>query len=179
MKAEAIARTYDAYCLSLAVVLAAAGCRAPSGPATNTAEVAVGGDDHTVRLESCGRDGAMIFLVGEGNGVVLQVAIEVEGERGEETAETSGAGVSVVFEEDDRAVGAFGADAAERAGVPGDPPGTIESVRIDGSRVRISAQAEVLDRDNRGTGEAAGRLTVDANCPEPVSSEAESSRLRQ
>jgi hypothetical protein len=179
MKAEAIARTYDAYCLSLAVVLAAAGCRAPSGPATNTAEVAVGGDDHTVRLESCGRDGSTIFLLGEGDGVVLQVAIEVEGEPGEETAETSGVGLSVVFEEDDRAMGAFGSDAAERADIPGTPPGTVDSVRIDGSRVRISAQAEVLDGDNRGTGEAAGQLTVDANCPEPVSTEARSSRLRQ
>jgi hypothetical protein len=152
-------------------------CRAPGGPSPDTALVTVDDRDLTIELESCGRDGGTVFVLGEGDGAVLQLVLEVEGadepdlsdddgEDGGVTVLDGGVGFSLVFEEGE-AIGAFGERAAEGAGVPGGPTGSIASARIDGSRIRVSGQADVLDAANQGTGEPGGRVSIDANCPDP------------
>ncbi|MGH9244977.1 MAG: hypothetical protein ACRD29_11800 [Acidimicrobiales bacterium] len=152
--------------LTVAMAISLVACRTERGPAADTAEVVVGNRVYTVDLEACGQDDELVFLVGEGDGAVLQAAVEVRGEGEDVEAVIEAAGLSVLFE-DGRAVGAFGREAAERAETPGEPAGEIDSVSVDGSRVRLAADAEVLDAENAGTGEDAGRVTIDANCPDP------------
>jgi hypothetical protein len=152
----------------LALLGTIAGCRGPSGPPPDTALVTVDDRDLTVELESCGRDGDTVFVLGEGDGAVLQLVLEVEGDGGDGEApivRDGGAGFSLLFDDGD-AIGAFGELTAIGAGVPGGATGSIDSTRIDGSRLRVSGDTEVLDAANRGTGEAGGRVTIDANCPD-------------
>ena len=52
--------------------------------------------------------------------------------------------------------------------------GSVTSATIDGSRIRVDAETEVLDAANQGTGQDGGRLTIDANCPDPDELEARS-----
>ena len=119
-----------------------------------------------------------MFVLGEGDGAVLQLVLEVEGDdesddESEPSVRDGGVGVSIVFD-DGEAVGAFGELAADRAGVPGGAVGSVTSASIDGSRIRVDAETEVLDAANQGTGQDGGRLTIDANCPDPDELEARS-----
>jgi hypothetical protein len=156
--------------LTLVVAGALTACRGPNGPSPDTAMLTVDDRDFTVELESCGRDGDTVFVLGDGDGAVLQLVLEVEGEGagdGEEPiVRDGGVGFSLVFD-DGEAIGAFGEVAAVGAGVPGGATGSIDSTSIDGSRIRVGGDAEVLDAANRGTGEPGGRVTIDANCPDP------------
>ena len=77
---------------------------------------------------------------------------------------------SLVFD-DGEAMGAFGELAGAGAGVAGEV-GSIDSARIDGSRIRVGGDTEALDASNQGTGEPGGRVTIDANCPDPSELEA-------
>jgi hypothetical protein len=166
---------------TIVLVLALAGCRSPEGPSADTADIEVDGRNLTIDIHDCGRDGDTVFMVGEGDGAVLQLVLETEsaGRTDDDApqrlaAASDGAGFSIVFEDGD-ALGAFGPGAAGRAGIPGGAVGRIDSVRIDGSRVRLTARAEVLDAADRGTGESAGRVSIDANCPDPADLEAQGS----
>jgi hypothetical protein len=174
-------------------ILAGPGCRTAGGPAADTARVTVDDRALTMELQSCGRDGDTVFVLAEGDDAVLQLVVEVEGddegdggegdggegdggegddERVERPAvRPDGVGFSLVFE-DGEAIGAFGENTADRAGVAGGATGSIDTARIDGSRIRVEVETEVLDGSNRGTGEPGGRVTIDANCPDPAELEA-------
>lgn len=156
-----------------ALAAVAAGCRDPSGPSADTALVTVDDRRLTVELESCGRDGDTVFVLGEGDGAVLQLVLEVDdgedGANGElelPAVRDGGVGFSLVFD-DGEAIGAFGELALAGAGVAGGEVGSIDSARIDGSRIRVGGDTEALDASNQGTGEPGGRVTIDANCPDP------------
>jgi hypothetical protein len=182
--------------IALAAIVVGSGCRTPGGPAADTARVTVDDRTLTMELEDCGRDGETVFVLAEGDGAVLQLVVEVEastdgdgegdgegsGGEGDESegdgdaverpaVRHDGVGLSLVFENGD-AIGAFGEETADRAGVRGGATGSVDSARLDGSRIRVGVETEVLDGSNRGTGERGGRVTVDANCPDPDDLEA-------
>lgn len=140
-------------------------CRGGPSLSADTAKVTIDGDRLTFTLDDCGRDGAVVFLLGQtsgAGGAVLQAVVGLSAPRQSAEPRPVASGFSVVFGPD-RAVGAFGEEAARNVGASR-AIGKIDRVRIDGSRVRMSVELEQLDRRNQPTGGDGGTGTLDANC---------------
>ena len=93
------------------VVGAASGCSREPAFEDRTARVALDGDTTTFQVDSCGRDGETVFVVGRtDDGAVLQAVVGVEDDG--ETGVPASTGLSVT--EVDLPVSAFGEEAWAR-----------------------------------------------------------------
>lgn len=118
------------------------------------------GERRVLRLDSCGRDGRTVFLVGRGSGgVVLQAVVGLDSRR---RAVPASSGVTVDLGARTQ-FGAFGPESQSRKG-GGPPPGRVESVSLDGARVRIDVTADRLGARQVSTGDRYGEISVDARC---------------
>ena len=131
-----------ALCLALGV-LAAACTR--DGFEDRTARVEMSGRIITYTIDSCGLDGTTAFVVGRASGgSVLQAVVGVKD--GTSTGVISSSGFT--FTDEGRENGAFGAESWSRRGEPGPAPGRITSAQVNGSRVLIIGEFEILDPDD-------------------------------
>lgn len=144
------------------VGLAATGCRQPPGPPDDTAVVELDGARYRIQLDSCGRDGATVFLVGSGDGAALQAVVGLDAKRRGLLASSA---VTLDRPGGVPQVGAFGAESATRRGGIGRPPGRVERASLRRDRVRLEAEVEELGDGQAATGRRVGTLTLDARCP--------------
>lgn len=128
-----------------------------------TARVTVGDGIRGFQVDSCGRDGATVFVVARADdGRVLQAVMGLSADR--RRAVRSSTGVTVTTR-DGRELSGFGAEAWQRRDRTGDPPGSIAQARLRGSRVQIEGDlqpdngTDTLERDAEAT-----PFTVDARC---------------
>lgn len=150
-----------------------AGCGRNEFP-DRTARVRVGPRLTTFQLESCGLDGATVFVVGRSaGGAVLQAVVGVADDR--RTGVLGSTGLTVVDGPDEGAgaVAAFGAEAWGRRGEAGREPGRIASARVRGSRIQVSGDVEPVDGDDRPPASS----TAETAATEPFSLDARCDRL--
>lgn len=133
-----------------------------------TAVVDVGGSRQTYQVDSCGLDGTTIYLVGRApDGAVLQAVVGLEDDLATGIVASTGVSVDADPQRTDTRVAAFGAEAWERRGATGPPPGSVSSARLRGSRIQLSAQAVAVDSlDRPVAGAEPVGLRVDARCDE-------------
>jgi hypothetical protein len=134
--------------------------------ADRSAVVDVGGSRQTYQVDSCGLDGSTIYLVARApDGAVLQAVVGLEEDLATGIVASTGVSVDADPQRTDTRVAAFGAEAWERRGSTGSPPGTVSSARLRGSRIQISAQAVAVDAlDRPVAGAEPTALRVDARC---------------
>lgn len=136
--------------------------------ADRTAVVELGEARQTYEVASCGLDGQTLFLVARApDGALLQAVVGLEPDLATGVPASSGASVDTDPQRDDTRLAAFGAEAWERRGQPGDPPGEVTSARLRGSRIQLTAQAVPVDAVDRAQpGAEPVALRVDARCDE-------------
>lgn len=168
--------------VALLLAFVATSCGGSDAPAADQAIIRTGNREVTVDLTSCGIDGDTIFLVGERDGVVLQLVVGAE-QVGEEEVDgeivpvlegdPAATGVTVDFGGTGDILGAFGDVAYERADGPdGQQPGEIGEVRLEGSHIVVTVRAQPVDETGVArvdTNVEPTPITVDANCPETES----------
>lgn len=139
--------------LVLALVVAASGC-SRGGFEDRTARLTRAGRLTTFVVDACGLDGRTIFVVGRNDhGDVLQAVVGLEADA------LTGVPASTGLTVDDRAGnrrGAFGAEAWQRRGSSGRPPGAIRSSGRRGARIALSGDLEGLTREDTAAGTASG-----------------------
>jgi hypothetical protein len=142
-----------------------AGC-AGSDFTDKTAEVAVGGDQRTFEVESCGLDDQTIVLVARADdGAVLQAVVGLEEDGATGILASTGVTVDLDPGRVDTRVAAFGPEAWERRGSGGAVPGEITSARLRGSRIQLAGLAVPVDASDRPIDRAEPvELSVDARC---------------
>jgi hypothetical protein len=152
---------------ALTVSVSVAGCGRGEF-ADRSAVVDVGGSRQTYQVDSCGLDGSTIYLVARApDGAVLQAVVGLEEDLATGIVASTGVSVDADPQRTDTRVAAFGAEAWDRRGPTGAPPGTVSSARLRGSRIQISAQAVAVDAlDRPVAGAEPTALRVDARCDE-------------
>ena len=111
-----------------------------------TARVEMSGRIITYAVDSCGLDGTTAFVVGRApGGSVLQAVVGVKDDKS--TGVTSSSGLT--FSDEGWANAAFGAESWSRRGEPGRAPGRITSAQVNGSRVLIIGEFEILDQNDK------------------------------
>lgn len=133
-----------------------------------TAVVSVGGSTQTYEIDSCGLDGRTVFVVGRADdGAIVQGVMGLE--RDDKTGVTESTGVTIDLDpsSDQTRVAAFGDEAWERRGSSGNPPGSITSAKLRGSRIQFSGNVVPVDANDVPVpnGEAQA-FSVDARCDE-------------
>jgi hypothetical protein len=141
-----------------------------------TAVVEVGADRQTYQVDSCGLDDQTIFLVARSpSGAILQAVVGLEDDDATGIVASSGATVDLDPTSTDTRVAAFGAEAWERRGSSGEPPGSVDAARLRGSRIQLSGEAADVDALDRPV---AGRdpqpFSIDARCDLETDGEGES-----
>jgi hypothetical protein len=144
-----------------------AGC-AKSEFEDRTADIAIGGSSQTYQIDACGLDGETVFLVARADdGAIVQGVMGLEDDDRTGIPESTGLTVDLDADADDSRVAAFGAEAWERRGSSGPPPGSISSAKLRGSRIQFSGTVVPVDADDVPV--ANGRsdsFSVDARCDE-------------
>lgn len=131
-----------------------------------TAVVRVGGSSRTYEVASCGLDDRTLFLVARAaDGAVVQAVVGLEDDL--EAGVPASTGVSI--DEDptrtDTRSAAFGAEAWERRGEQGAPPGSISAARLRGSRIQVDGELVPVDAQDRAVAGADGvAFSLDARC---------------
>ncbi|WP_421117896.1 hypothetical protein ACE2AJ_10685 [Aquihabitans daechungensis] len=111
-------------------VLAPVGC-AKEDFADRSAVVAIGGSRQTYEVESCGLDEQTVFVVARADdGAVLQGVMGLEDDDQTGIPASTGVTVDLDASSEDTRVAAFGAEAWERRGSTGEPPGAITSAEL-------------------------------------------------
>ena len=127
-----------------------------------------GGSSQTYEVESCGLDGQTVFVVARADdGAILQGVMGLEDD--DKTGVSASTGVTVDLDPSspDTRVAAFGAEAWERRGSTGSPPGSIASAKLRGSRIQFSGDVVPVDADDVPIPDGkAERFSVDARCDE-------------
>lgn len=148
----------------VALVLAsgvASGCSREPAFEDRTARVTVDGDTTTFEIDSCGKDGETVFVVGRTtDGAVLQAVVGVEDDG--ETGVPASTGLTVT--EVDRPVSAFGEEAWARQRETGAPPGEIRTARVRGARIQAAGEAQPVDVAGDPTSADPVPFTLDARC---------------
>lgn len=133
-----------------------------------TARVEVEGRTTTFRLDSCGRDGQTLFVVGRSeDGQVLQAVVGLEDDLAAGVPDSTG--LTVI--DGDVELAAFGPEAWARRGEDGEAPGAIAGAGLRGSRIRASGRVVAVDRAGvpEVTGDAGTAFSLDARCDEQES----------
>ncbi len=133
-----------------------------------TAVVELDGRADHFEVASCGLDDTTAFVVGRADdGTVLQAVVGVEGP---EDLDGVPASTAITVGSADRELAASGAEAWERRGGSGRPPGTITSARIRGSRIQVGGELESVATDGSSAPPATPgetiRFSLDARCDE-------------
>lgn len=152
--------------ISVAVPAAGlAGC-AKSEFEDRTANIAVGGSSQTYRIDSCGLDGETVFLVARSDdGAIVQGVMGLEDDDRTGIPESTGLTVDLDADSEDTRVAAFGAEAWERRGSSGPPPGSISSAKLRGSRIQFSGTVVPVDADDAPVADGrSDSFSVDARC---------------
>jgi hypothetical protein len=160
-------RTLALAALVVLVVTGAVGC-AKDDFADRSAVVTIGGSRQTYDVESCGLDEQTVFVVARADdGAILQGVMGLEDD--DKTGVPASTGVTVDLDPSspDTRVAAFGAEAWERRGSTGSPPGSIASAKLRGSRIQFSGDVVPVDADDVPIPDGkAERFSVDARCDE-------------
>jgi hypothetical protein len=144
-----------------AAALGSAGCGREPAFEDRTARVTLDGETTTFEVDSCGRDGETVFVVGRTDeGAVLQAVVGVEDDG--ETGVPTSTGLTVT--EVDRPVSAFGEEAWARQGEEGAPPGEVRSARVRGARIQSAGDAQPVDVTGEPTSADPVAFTFDARC---------------
>ena len=139
----------------------AVGCSREPAFEDRTARVTLDGDTTTFTVDSCGKDGETVFVVGRtDDGAVLQAVVGVEDDG--ETGVPDSTGFTVT--EVDRPVSAFGEEAWARQGEVGEPPGEVRSARVRGARIQSSGEAQPVDVTGEPTTGDPVPFAFDARC---------------
>jgi len=151
----------------LAVSAGLAGC-AKGEFEDRTAVVAIGGSSQTYQVESCGLDGETVFVVARADdGAVVQGVMGLEDDDKIGVPASTGITVDLDPSSEDTRVAAFGAESWERRGSTGEPPGSVTSARLRGSRIQFSGEVVPVDAEDvpvpNGTPQ---RFSLDARCDE-------------
>lgn len=133
-----------------------------------TAVVKVGGSTQTYQVDSCGLDEQNVFVVARADdGAIVQGVVGLE--KDDETGVPASTGITIDQDpaSEDTRVAAFGAEAWERRGSTGTPPGSIASARLRGSRIQFSGTAVPVDAEDVPipSGEPQA-FSLDARCDE-------------
>lgn len=151
--------------LACAALLAAAACGREPAFEDRTARVTLDGTTTTFEVDGCLLDGQTAYVVGRSDdGATLQAVVGVEDDLA--TGVPGSTGVSVIGARDTPSVAAFGPEAWVRRGQEGDPPGTITSARIRGSRIQAAGEAPEVGAGDRPVGDRTYALSFDARCDE-------------
>jgi hypothetical protein len=143
------------------VVGAAAGCSREPAFEDRTARLALDGDTTTFQVDSCGRDGETVFVVGRtDDGAVVQAVVGVEDDG--ETGVPASTGLTVT--EVDLPVSAFGEEAWARRREAGEAPGEVRSARVRGARIQAAGEAQPVDVEGEPTSGDPVPFTFDARC---------------
>jgi hypothetical protein len=151
--------------VALAVVLGAGlvGCSKHEFE-DKTAVVKVGGSTQAYDVESCGLDDQTVFVVARADdGAIVQGVMGLE--KDDKTGIPASTGITIDQDptSEDTRVAAFGAEAWERRGSAGTPPGSISSARLRGSRIQFSGTAVPVDAND---------VAVPSGAPQPFSLDA-------
>lgn len=151
---------------ALVLVAGLAGC-AKDEFDDRSAVVSIGGSSQTYEVESCGLDKQTVFVVGRADdGAIVQAVMGLDDDA---TGVPASTGITVDLDaaSDETRVAGFGAEAWERRGSSGPPPGTIGSARLRGSRVQFSGDVVPVDADDVPVPNgAAAPFSFDARCDE-------------
>jgi hypothetical protein len=149
----------------VAVTMVSAGCGLGEFE-DRTAVVELGGSTTTYEVDACGLDQRTVFVVARaGDGAVLQAVVGLEPESDDGVAASTGLTLDAEPETSDTRLAAFGAEAWERRGSTGPPPGTVGSARLRGSRIQLDGLAVPVDaRDRPVPGGEGVPFSVDARC---------------
>lgn len=145
----------------LGLGVALAGCGRDGFP-DRTARVTDGARTITFQVESCGRDGRTVYVLGRTpDGQVLQAVVGVRADH--RTGVVASSGLTVGDRARDR--GAFGAEAWTRRGQDGPPPGRITSAAVRGARIQLAGGLVPLDATGHpAAGSEPSAFTLDARC---------------
>ena len=137
--------------------------------ADRSAVVVVGDARTTFDIDSCGRDGRTIYVVGRAEaGGVVQAVMDLRRDKATAVRSATGMTFDVDASSDDTRVAAFGPVAWRRRGGTGAPPGRIDSARLRGSRVQFDGQVQALDAQDRPVpGADPQHFSFDARCDLP------------
>ncbi|MEO6628496.1 MAG: hypothetical protein ABIP03_07980 [Aquihabitans sp.] len=108
-----------------------------------TARVEMDSRTTTYTVDSCGLDGATVFVVGRAGGSVLQAVVGVEDDKSTGVVSSTG----FTFGDEGWTNAAFGAESWSRRGESGRAPGRVTSAQVNGSRILITGEFEVLDKN--------------------------------
>ncbi len=126
-----------------------------------TAKVVVDGRTTTFDLDSCGRDGVTVFLVGRSSaGDVLQAVVGVEADHATGVPESTGLSISTGSSD----LAAFGAEAWARRGETAAAPGRVESTRVRGSRIQASGRLVETAAPPGSVPKGSVPFSLDARC---------------
>ena len=152
---------------ALLVASALAGC-AKDEFEDRTAVVRVGGSSQTYQVDACGLDGETAFVVARADdGAIVQGVLGLEDD--DATGIPASTGITVDLDPSSGAtrVAAFGAEAWERRGSTGAPPGSIASARLRGSRIQFSGDVVPVDASDVPVPDGEAQpFSLDARCDE-------------
>lgn len=151
----------------LVLAVAASGC-AKDEFADRSAVVTLGGSSQTYEVDSCGLDEQTVFVVARADdGAIVQAVMGIEDDDETGVAASTGITIDLDATSEDTRVAAFGPEAWERRGSTGEPPGTITSAKLRGSRIQFAGDAVPVDGDDAPVPDGAPeRFTIDARCDE-------------
>ncbi|MGN6696430.1 MAG: hypothetical protein ACTHN0_19785, partial [Aquihabitans sp.] len=115
-------------------------------------------------VDSCGLDHQTVFVVARADdGAIVQGVMGLEDD--DKTGIPASTGISIDLDpsSDATRVAAFGAEAWERRGSTGTPPGSISAARLRGSRIQFSGTAVPVDADD---------VAIPSGAPQPFSLDA-------
>jgi hypothetical protein len=153
------------YVSALGAVAVLAGCGLGEFE-DRTAVVELAGSTTAYDVDACGLDQRTVFVVARSEtGAVLQAVMGLEPESDDGVVASTGLTLDADPDATDTRVAAFGAEAWERRGSTGPPPGTIDSARLRGSRIQFDGSVVPVDeRDRPLPGGDALSFSVDARC---------------
>jgi len=133
-----------------------------------TAVISVGGSSQTYQVDSCGLEDQTVFVVARADdGAIVQAVMGLEDDDATGVPASTGLTIDLDPSSDDSRVAAFGAEAWERRGSVGAPPGSISSAKLRGSRIQFSGDVVPVDaRDVPVPNGEAQRFSLDARCDE-------------
>jgi len=154
-------------CALLGSASGLAGC-AKDGFEDRTAIVRIGGSSQTYEVQSCGLDGQTVFVVARADdGAIVQGVMGLKSDDKTGIPRSTGVTIDLDPTSDETRVAAFGAEAWERRGSAGKPPGSIASAKLRGSRIQFSGTAVPVDAGDVPVPDGEPQaFSLDARCDE-------------
>lgn len=167
MASSRVRRSFVRTAVAAALLVALAGCSRNEFE-DRTAVIKVGGSSQTYVVDSCGLEDQTVFVVARADdGAIVQGVMGLEDDDKTGIPASTGVTLDLDPQSDQTRVAAFGAESWERRGGKGEPPGTITSARLRGSRIQFSGEAVPVDADDVAVPNGkAESFSLDARCDE-------------